>query len=441
MATDHVYKKTTLDNGFEVHTLRMPNARQNYVEVNIRAGHCHESTSLTGAAHYLEHMFGYGSEQWQEKDILPYFNKLGGQYNYATGAFDTNYWAFAFPHKTDEYLERMADVLSHPNFTQEQFDKERGPIKTELLSKLTEYDRHLATIVGRHMAPEHRINTHGIGTVEHLEKMTYDDIHQFYESAYTAKNMFLLVAGDVNHEDLVLKAETMFSDLSLKEPTTAMEPLTYLRGTQFIASDSQSSDITIWFEIADEASPFSTQDSITARLLNNHLEEELRQNLKLVYTASAYTSYAPTMSLLGCSVSADPDKLETVLKALFDALEKFPEKVGQVHIDSYIAQREEELATAIDHPQKQGGFLSANLLSGRGYIPFDQEIIEAQKLTPDDVKSRFLEALKGDSVSFIMGVAPTKPDIEANIRELRKNLEIENVPPSPYSGVKLEFNK
>jgi len=441
MTVGHEYKTTTLDSGLEVHTLHMPNARQNYVEIKVRAGNCHESTSLTGAAHYLEHMFGYGSDQWQEKDLLPYFQKKGGYYNYGTGPFDTVYWAFAFPHKTNEYLERMADVLSNPTFTQDQFDAEREPITTELLEKLSRFEKAETTFMGRHLTPGHRINTHGIGTMEHLEEMTYDDIHAFYKSAYTTKNMFLIVVGNVNHEKVVLQAETMFSGLSQEEPTVKMEPFTYKTGTQFIPSDSQTSDVNIWFTIADQTNPFSVQDNIVSRLLNNHLEEKLRQESKIVYTAEASTSYVPSASHLVCSVSAKPEKLEPVLEVFFDALKSFHENLNQAHIDSYIAQREEEVATTIDSPYNQGEFLSANIFSGRGYIPFDQEMVEAQALTPEQAKNRFLEILKGDAVSFIMGTFKIQPDIDAKIENLRRNLRIENVSPAPYTDPRLQFNK
>lgn len=186
MNKEHIYKSTTLDNGFEIHSLKMANAQKNYTEVRVRSGSACESIYKTGVAHYLEHMFLYGSDEWSEDDLLPYFNDLGGEYNFGTGSFLVNYYAYALPYKTQQYLERISSIILNPVFTEKHVEQERLPIITELVLKLDALDNDtLFHSVGKAF-PNHRISIPNIGTKNHVEQINYSDLREYYESFYVA---------------------------------------------------------------------------------------------------------------------------------------------------------------------------------------------------------------------------------------------------------------
>ena len=146
--------------------------------------------SLTGS------LLGQGSTNMSKDDFNEEVDFLGGTVNIgAQGAFASSLSKY-FP----RILELMADMALNPNFTQEEFDKE----KNILLTGLKTQEKDVSAISGRvQLALGYgKNNPNGeFLTEETVNSVTLADVQQFYRKNFVPANAYLVVIGDVQFEE------------------------------------------------------------------------------------------------------------------------------------------------------------------------------------------------------------------------------------------------
>ncbi len=97
-------------------------------------------------------------------------------------------------------LELMTDAALNPNFTQEEFDKE----KNKLITALKSQEKDVKSIASRVQSALAYGTKHPFGefiTEETLNNITLADVKQFYADYFVPANAYLVVIGDVNLEE------------------------------------------------------------------------------------------------------------------------------------------------------------------------------------------------------------------------------------------------
>ncbi len=174
--------------------------------------------SLTGS------LLGQGSTNISKDDFNEEVDFLGATIDIgAQGAFASSLSKY-FP----RILELMADVALNPNFTQEEFDKE----KNILLTSLKTQEKDVGAISRRvQLALGYgKNNPDGEFTTEEtVNNVTLSDIQQFYRKNFVPANAYLVVIGDVQFEEakeLITEAFTPWTkatppSLSYSKPVDA----------------------------------------------------------------------------------------------------------------------------------------------------------------------------------------------------------------------------
>ena len=108
-------------------------------------------------------------------------------------------------------LEMMADAALHPNFTEEEFIKDRDILLDGIKSgekSVTEAARRVENVLA-----------YGIGhpygeyvSKESVERVTLADVKQYYEANFHPNNAYLVVVGDVNPKAVKKQVKNLFGD-------------------------------------------------------------------------------------------------------------------------------------------------------------------------------------------------------------------------------------
>ncbi|MEM8847304.1 MAG: pitrilysin family protein [Bacteroidota bacterium] len=156
--------------------------------------------SLTGS------LLGQGSTNMPKDDFNEEVDFLGATINIgAQGAFASSLSKY-FP----RILELMADAALNPNFTQEEFDKEKNILLTSLKTEEKDVSAisrrvQLALGYGKNNPDGEFI------TEETVNNVTLADVQRFYRKNFVPANAYLIVVGDVQFEEakeLITKAFT-----------------------------------------------------------------------------------------------------------------------------------------------------------------------------------------------------------------------------------------
>lgn len=435
---DHEYRKTVLDNGVTVHSINIPSAARTYYEVMVTAGSNNETADKTGVAHYLEHMLGYGSEEYGEQDLLPYFNRVGGHYNFGTGPDRTLYFACALPHKIDEFSNRIASVLTAPTFKPQHVDLERGPIATEELQKRTMMMVNPYVRITQEIFKGSRYAIPVIGMPEHISKINYEDLRAYYEGAYVASNMHVIVVGDIEHEEWVQKTGQQYATLSQRPSALPREPLHHPSGTFSVPMDSGSVQFTLGMAVPKVSMDQSVKDSIFCTLLSHRLHQVLREEKKLVYQINASFEDNGYDRATFISTPVDPSRMEEVTRTVFDTIVDYIKNADIDDVAFYTANEEENIADNYTNVYKHGQDLSHVISIGQEYLPLNHMLGVARTLTKTDLQEAGKRLFSGRIFGAFAGRIEQVPAMEPYIERAKAELGIEEKPQTPY--IRREFN-
>ena len=265
-------QKFELNNGLTVlvvenHKLPRVRVQLNIDNPPILEGDKAGVQSLTGA------LMGNGSTNITKDSFNEEVDFLGATINIgAQSAFASSLSKY-FP----RVLELMADAAINPNFTQEEFDKE----KDKLITNLKSQEKDIGAISSRVQEALAFGKDHPKGefiTESTLNQVTLADVEQFYRDYFVPANAYLIVIGDIAFDSVKELVTTHFTPWTKATPPS----LTYSEPMQAQYTQINFTDV-----------PNAIQSNVTLQSLVNLKEKDDD------YLAAVFANYI----LGGASVS------------------------------------------------------------------------------------------------------------------------------------------
>ena len=177
-----------------------------------------------GVADLTSSLLGKGSKSVPKDDFYEEVDFLGAAINIGNQGASASCLSKYFP----RVLELMADASLNPNFTQEEFDKEKDRILTGLKSE----EKDMEAIATRVQLALGYGKGHPYGEItseETVNNVSLADVEQHYRNYFVPANAYLVVIGDVefdNVQELVTKFFTPWTkaappSFSYSKPTDA----------------------------------------------------------------------------------------------------------------------------------------------------------------------------------------------------------------------------
>ena len=149
-----------------------------------------------GVAHFLEHKL-FANEDGS--DAFEHFSAFGADANAYTAHSRTVY-LFSCAEKFDESLAELIDFVTHPYFTRENVEKEKGIIAEEIrMCRDDPYDRcYRNMLMGLYQ--RHPVRVDICGSERSIGEITEQTLYRAYRDFYELSNMALVICGDVTPE-------------------------------------------------------------------------------------------------------------------------------------------------------------------------------------------------------------------------------------------------
>ncbi len=203
-----------LDNGMKI--LVQPDHRSPVVvsQVWYKVGGSYEYAGVTGVSHALEHMMFKGTKRLKPGEFSEIIAANGGSENAFTGKDYTAYFQRIASDRLELCLENEADRMRNLQLNDEEFKKEIEVIKEERRSRTDDsptsftYERFNAAafINSSYQQPI-------IGWMEDLDSMQLKDLSAWYKTWYAPNNATLVVAGDIDPQQVFQMAKKYFGPL------------------------------------------------------------------------------------------------------------------------------------------------------------------------------------------------------------------------------------
>ncbi|MGX9356391.1 M16 family metallopeptidase [Roseobacteraceae bacterium S113] len=211
VAAQQEVSTTTLDNGMEVVVIEDHRAPVAVHMVWYRAGSADEPEGVSGIAHFLEHLLFKGTETLEPGEFSRVVARNGGSDNAFTSFDYTGYFQRVAADRVDLMMQMEADRMVNLQLTEADILTEREVIIEER-NQRTENDPGalLREQMRASLYLNHRYGVPIIGWRHEMVSLDLEDALEFYEAHYAPNNAILIVAGDVEPEEVFAQARTHY---------------------------------------------------------------------------------------------------------------------------------------------------------------------------------------------------------------------------------------
>ncbi|MCA9491581.1 MAG: insulinase family protein [Myxococcales bacterium] len=196
---------TELENGLRVVAVPMPTPGVVAWELRMSVGSGSETEQgRTGFAHFFEHLMFHGTEQLPRSERLGALLRLGVDDGGWTWLDETTYPALLPASSLQRWIEIEADLFQHLALTPEGVRREAGAVYGEYRKSSANPDNVLEDQLMEKMFGTHPYGHSTLGFEEDIAAMpdSYDAARAFFDTWYRPEHATLVVAGDVQPDDL-----------------------------------------------------------------------------------------------------------------------------------------------------------------------------------------------------------------------------------------------
>lgn len=210
--TFFVYKDS-LPNGLKI--LIYPDTNSEIVSCQVwyKVGSYYEPENLTGISHLLEHMAFKGSKKFPKNSYSETIRALGGIDNAFTSTLYTCYWTDIGKDYYEIVLKMEADRMTNLTLDRKEFETEKKVVMEERrLGENTPYSSLWESfgLISYFLHPyRHPV----IGWMPILERLTHEDLVNWYKNYYKPNNAIIVLSGNVKIDEAMKKIKKYFGKI------------------------------------------------------------------------------------------------------------------------------------------------------------------------------------------------------------------------------------
>ncbi len=339
-----------LDNGLEIVVIEDHRAPVVVHMLWYRAGAADETPGVSGIAHFLEHLLFKATDTLASGEFSEIVAANGGTDNAFTSQDTTAYHQRVAADRLGLMMQMEADRMRNIRLTEDDIITERQVILEERNQRT---ESSAGALFGeQRRAAQYLNHPYGIpviGWKHEMEELSLEDALTFYRKYYAPNNAILIVAGDVQPDEVLELAKTHYGPL---EPTVGLtrrdrvtEPPQIAERRITYADPRVSQPYVIRTYLAAERNPGAQEEAAALMMLSeilggsgvtsvlgNKLTIETQQ---AVHASAFYSGTSLDKTTFGLIIVPTPDKtLEEAEAALDDAIAAFMEEgVDEAHLE------------------------------------------------------------------------------------------------------------
>jgi zinc protease len=204
----------TLDNGMDVVVIEDRRAPVVVHMVWYKVGSADEPEGQSGVAHFLEHLMFKGTDMLAPGEFSQVVAANGGSDNAFTSFDYTGYFQRVAADRLDLMMQMEANRMTNLALTPEDISTERRVVLEERAQVTDSNPGALAR--EQLMAAQYQNHRYGvpiIGWQHEVAQLDMPELTAFYERHYAPNNAVLVVAGDVDPQDVLALAREYYGPI------------------------------------------------------------------------------------------------------------------------------------------------------------------------------------------------------------------------------------
>ncbi|RXJ87363.1 pitrilysin family protein [Arcobacter sp. CECT 8985] len=292
------YYTKTLENGLQIVAIPMHND-SNVISTDIfyNVGSKDEKMGKSGIAHMLEHLNFKSTKNLKAGEFDEIVKGFGGVNNASTSFDYTHYYIKSSSKNMPKSLELFAELMQNLTLKDEEFQPERDVVAEERRWRTDNNPMgYMQFRLFNNAYVYHPYHWTPIGFMSDIKNWSIKDIRDFHSTFYQPKNAVVVVAGDINKDEVFTQTEKYFKNIENKKnivrQSYTVEPKQDGAKRVIIKRDTQVEMISIAYHIPNYEDKDQVALSALSELLSSGksslLQKDLVDKKKLVNAVSAY---------------------------------------------------------------------------------------------------------------------------------------------------------
>lgn len=329
------YETKTLSNGLQIVVIPMKN-NSDVITTNIfyKVGSGDEIMGKSGIAHMLEHLNFKSTKNLKEGEFDEIVKGFGGVNNAGTSFDYTQYFIKSSSKNLSKSLELFAELMNNLSLKDSEFQPERNVVMEERLWRTDNSPiGYLYFRLYNNAFLYHPYHWTPIGFKNDIKNWTIEDIKNFHKIYYQPSNAVIVVAGDIDSNEVFDQSEKYFNKIKTQHPIPIkyqVEPKQDGAKRVYLTKDSEVDMVAIAYKIPAYNHEDQTTLSAISTLLSSGKSSRLYNRLinekKLANQIYAYNMETKDPNLFIFIAVCNPDiNAEDVEKEILVTIKELQE--------------------------------------------------------------------------------------------------------------------
>jgi predicted Zn-dependent peptidase len=318
----------TFDNGLRLVINKLDGILSVSAGVLVKTGSMNETEKENGISHFIEHVMFKGTTSRSAFDISDQIDRIGAQINAFTSKELTCYYTKSTKEHVEKTLEILADIFFNSVFDSKELEKEKGVIIEEInMSEGTPEDICL-DLLAKSYYGDSGLGQTILGPVKNIRSFTSESVRNYMNKYYTADNVIISLAGNVDVEKTVEFIEKYFVN-NFKKTKSAKQVKSKIVTPQKLykckkIEQSHVGFVMNGFTANDKLSDaFAIANTVLGGGMSSRLFQKIREELGLCYSIYSYPSQYKDNGILEIYAGVNTEARDLATKAIVEEVKKF----------------------------------------------------------------------------------------------------------------------
>ncbi|MEO0335019.1 MAG: pitrilysin family protein, partial [Pseudomonadota bacterium] len=369
-----------------------PESRATTIGIFVPFGTRDEDPAMIGSSHFVEHMVFKGTKKRSAFDIVASLEAVGGDLNAYTSREYVCFHATTLSEDFDLALDVLSDVMLSANFSEEEFEKERQVILSEIDMSADNLEEFIFDLYFERAFDQHPLSRPILGTPDSLAAIAPEQLKAFYQNQFSGAPMIVSIAGNVDHDKAVKQIEDALKDKKTVAKSSPREPALSGGFAEFQNRNSEQVHILM----GQNAAAYNAENRFDSYILNavlgggmtSRLYQKIREDKGLAYSVYSYLHSFTDSGLLVVYAGTTPEYVEQTMDIIHEEFQKIYEQgLSEKDINFFRRQVKGQILLGADDIENRMNSLGVNEMVFGEYRPVSKVLNEIDSVSQESVKA------------------------------------------------------
>lgn len=385
-----VYYKQ-FDNGLKLVVKKIEGLFSVSAGVFVKTGSANESEKENGISHYIEHVMFKGTKKRSAFEISDHIDRMGSSINAYTSKGITCYYTKSIKEHYKESMEVLSDIFFDSVFDKNELEKEKGVVIEEINMSEDDPEELLLDMLAQSYYGKSGLGQTILGPSKNVKSFTREDVLNYIDKYYTADNVVISLAGNVDFKEAESVVEELFASRFTRIKSGPQVPFEKENISNLYKS-KQIEQTHLGFAIKslpmghELTDSLSIANSIFGGGMSSRLFQKVREELGLAYSVYSYISQYQGTGVLEIYAGVNTALRDMAVDAIVKETIKFKEQgITQAEFSRGKEQMKSAFIMGQEVVSSQMMLFGRYLLLRDEIFDFDKKILEIEKITIDNV--------------------------------------------------------